>query len=213
MDLSQQSQAKGLENKIEELKYALSQKNHVILAEMTGSELTINNEQIIFNLIYFGSAVQLQFPEFKSRSNEKGDLSIFTQLMILYYFFTADGYKKRDNFITFAQLPGGSMYSRAFQGYTGDDIVKVVGLDIQKLIDACNLLGGTPVKAADASFVFSIFPKLDIKLVYWVGDEEFPSSCQLLFDESALHYLPLDGCAIIGSQLTKKILKNLNNTK
>lgn len=212
-DLSEQSQTKGLENRIEELKLALMEKNHVSLAEMTGSDLSINNEQIIFNLTYFGNPIHIHHHDFIPWSNTKGDLPLFTQIMILYYFITADGFEKTDKFITFAQLPGGNMYSRAFQGYSGNDIVKAVGIEVQKLKDACLLLGGKQSDVSDASFVFSILPKFEVKLVYWVGDDEFPSSCQFLFNSSALHYLPIDGCAIIGSQLTRKIIKNLNQTK
>jgi hypothetical protein len=44
-------------------------------------------------------------------------------------------------------------------------------------------------------------------LVCWTGDEDFPAACQLLFDASAPHYLPTDGCAITGSLLTRQLLK------
>jgi hypothetical protein len=43
-------------------------------------------------------------------------------------------------------------------------------------------------------------------LTYWLGDEDFPSSCKVLFDESASHYLPIDACAILGGMLTRKII-------
>ena len=43
-------------------------------------------------------------------------------------------------------------------------------------------------------------------VTYWLGDEDFPSSCKILFDESASHYLPIDGCAILGSMLVRRLL-------
>jgi hypothetical protein len=44
-------------------------------------------------------------------------------------------------------------------------------------------------------------------VTYWLGDEDFPSSCKILFDSSATHYMPIDGCAIAGSMLAKKLRK------
>jgi len=43
--------------------------------------------------------------------------------------------------------------------------------------------------------------------VYWQGDEDFPSTCQVLFDASASHYLPTDAYAILGSTLTRRLIK------
>jgi hypothetical protein len=45
-----------------------------------------------------------------------------------------------------------------------------------------------------------------LAVVYHLGDENFPASCQILFDASACHYLPTDVCAILGSMLTRKLL-------
>ena len=49
------------------------------------------------------------------------------------------------------------------------------------------------------------FPNLPMLVTYWLGDEDFPSSCKILFDSSATHYLPIDGCAIAGRLLTQKL--------
>ena len=208
-EFSEHSQAQALEIKIEELKGRLRQVNPEILAEKTGSGISTTNQELIFTLFYFNDEIHVQYPDFVIWSKNKGDQSNFIQLVILYYFFTADGAGKTDKYINFAQLPGGNIYSKAFQGYSGNEIAKNVELNIQPLKKVCSHLNGKQSIDFDLSYVFSIFPKFDIKLVYWVGDDEFPSSCQLLFNETALNYMPIDGCAIIGSQLTKRIIKNL----
>ncbi|MDL1911699.1 DUF3786 domain-containing protein, partial [Chloroflexi bacterium CFX6] len=53
---------------------------------------------------------------------------------------------------------------------------------------------------------FQPLPRVPLMTTYWLGDEDFPSSCKILFDESATHYLPIDACAILGSMLTRKII-------
>jgi hypothetical protein len=44
-------------------------------------------------------------------------------------------------------------------------------------------------------------------VAYWLGDEDFPSTCQILFDAAAGHYLPSDAYAILGSTLTRRLIK------
>jgi hypothetical protein len=41
----------------------------------------------------------------------------------------------------------------------------------------------------------------------WAGDDEFPAQAQVLFQESAPHYLITDGLAILGSLLIGQIAK------
>ena len=101
------------------------------------------------------------------------------------------------------------MYAQAFQGYSGDVVRDAVSNDIEKFKSACLALGGQPLAFASASFEFAPLSRVPLQVVYWLGDEDFPSSCKILFDASATHYLPIDRCAILGSQLTGKIIKKL----
>jgi hypothetical protein len=75
---------------------------------------------------------------------------------------------------------------------------------------SCGKAGGQSVEVGDASFIFQALPRLPLMVTYWLGDDDFPSSCKILFDSSATHYLPIDGCAILGSMLTRMILKEFN---
>ena len=42
---------------------------------------------------------------------------------------------------------------------------------------------------------------------FWPGDEEFPSRASILFDPADIHYLPIDGLALMGSGLAGRLLK------
>ncbi|HJZ12415.1 MAG TPA: DUF3786 domain-containing protein, partial [Acidobacteriota bacterium] len=108
--------------------------------------------------------------------------------------------------VSFADLPDGRMYNAAFQGYTGDEISKIFSLELRDFETACEKAGGQAVDTGDAAFRFQALPRVELLVVYHLGDEDFPSSCKILFDASATHYLPIDGCAILGSLLVKKIL-------
>jgi hypothetical protein len=147
----------------------------------------------------------LAFPELIGYSGHNQPLSDFHLTLLLYYLLTADGTPLTGKWVSFADLPDGRMYNTAFQGYSGDEIVKAFGLDLDAFKSACLTAKGNLVDIGNASFVFQALPRVPLMLTYWLGDEDFPSSCKILFDESASHYLPIDACAILGSMLVRKL--------
>jgi hypothetical protein len=129
--------------------------------------------------------------------------------VLAYYFHTSDGAQLTGEWVSFADLPDGRMYNQAFQGYTGNEVVKVFGLDVEAFKSACEKSGGVATPLGDAAYIFYALPRLPMAVNYWCGDEDFPSTCKILFDRATSHYLPTDVCAILGSMLKSKILKNV----
>ena len=54
---------------------------------------------------------------------------------------------------------------------------------------ACERLGGTPLSGADVAYQLPLFPFLPVQLRFWHGDDEFPPSLQLLWDENTLQFM------------------------
>jgi hypothetical protein len=135
-------------------------------------------------------------------------LPAFKHALLLYYFLQSDGAPSAEKWISFADLPDGRIYSSAFQGYTGNLLSKTFLLDLNVFNTSCQKVDGVPVTFGDAAYRFSAFPRMDLLIVYHLGDEDFPSTCNLLFDANAGHYLPAEACAVLGSSLTQKILRN-----
>jgi hypothetical protein len=128
------------------------------------------------------------------------------QTMLLYYFNLADGTLETGQWISFADLPDGRFYNPAFQGYTGRALAQAFGPDQVAFEQAAAHLDGRPYPLGDAGFLFRIFPFVSLLVAYWQGDEDFPPSCQVLFDSSVSHYLPTEACAILGSMLTRRLI-------
>ncbi len=155
----------------------------------------------------FGKPVILPYPTLIAENEQGAALPIATQAMVLYYLTTADGAPLTGRWVSFAELPSGLMYSAAYQGYTGDHLLRNLGDRPQELKQACVACGGLPGQVGDLSFTFEALPRVPLFLSCWFGDEDFPSSCKILFDSFANHYLPIDACTILGSMLTSRILK------
>jgi hypothetical protein len=200
--------AEQLAGRVDELRSTLRVQDPGLVAVRSGSSyLTLGPGRGELHLPVWGKVCILCWPELKG-CNEKDDrLPDFQLAMLLYYLLTADGAPLTGKWVSFADLPDGRLYNAAFQGYSGDEVVKAFGLDLEGFKSACSKVGGEPVGIGSASFVFQALPHVPLMLTYWLGDEDFPSSCKVLFDPSAIHYLPIDGCAILGSTLTGRVIR------
>lgn len=196
----------SLAERMLELRSTLQLRDPGLVAARSGvSYLTLDPEHGEFHFLFFGKAVTLTWPNLTGYSDTDDELPPIIQALLLYYLITADGTAPTGKWVSFADLPAGRMYNAAYQGYSGDEVVKEFGLDLLAFSSACLKAGGTPVEIGSASFMFEALPHVPLLITYWLGDEDFPSSCKILFDSSATHYLPIDGCAIIGSMLAGKL--------
>jgi hypothetical protein len=160
-----------------------------------------------FRLSIFGNSVSVSYPDLVACDAQTGvSLPVATQALLLYYLNIADGTPLEGRWVAFADLPDGRFYNQAFQGYTGQELARHFGNDLGTFERAARKLDGMKLGYGDAAFAFHILPRVMLAVVYHLGDEDFPATCQILFDASASHYLPTDVYAILGSMLTRKLL-------
>lgn len=129
------------------------------------------------------------------------------QALLLDYLRRADGTPPSGEWLAFRELPDGQFYFRAFQGYSGDALVREIGDDLEGFRRAALALGGSSLELGDAAFAFQVLPHLWMAVVYWRGDDEFPPRASVLFDAAAGRYLPTDGLAILGRWLCAILIK------
>lgn len=141
------------------------------------------------------------------RTDDEAAPPSLMQSLILTYLYTADGTPPIDRWLGFRELPNGLFYAQAFQGYTGVVLVRDLNGDVAAFKRASEKLQGAALAIGDAGFVFQVLPRLKLAVVLWAGDDEFPAQAQVLFQESAPHYLITDGLAIVGSLLVGQIAK------
>ncbi len=195
--------------RLEELRRHLSQLKPDDLAQKSGAIYRQNSPETgEFELPLWSETIYLTYPGFTMRF-KTGDKppNLAQQALILYYLQTADGAPSANRWISFTELPDGRFYNQAFQGYTGHELWRKFQNDSNAFKEAALQIGGSPVPVGDAAFLFQALPRINLLAMLWLGDEEMPSSYQILFDASASHYLPTDVCAIAGSMLTQRLIR------
>ncbi len=165
------------------------------------------SSQAGFTLSLWRRELHVSFPDFVARSwPEDQVLPEIQQALLLYYFNTSDGFPVSGEWISFSELPSGRFYAQAFQGYTGQELARHFQDNQEGFMQAAESRGGARQAMGDVSFAFQALPRVPVLVIFWRGDEDFPSSFQVLFDASASHYLPTDAYAILGSTITHELI-------
>lgn len=193
----------GLARRVQQLRAELAQRDTAVLAQRCGAELVDGR----LLLPVWDTAVTLSPPEFIACDVHTGTaVDPLTQALLAYYLHTSDGMAPAQSWVAFTELPDGRFYTQAFQGYTGRELAQAFGEDVPRFTVTAVTLGGQPESFANVAFSFQPLPLVRLLVVCWLGDEEFPTAYQILFDAHISHHLPTDACAILGSMLTRRLL-------
>lgn len=134
-------------------------------------------------------------------SEMEGDFKV----VLLHYLLKADG-KIDGQWISYRELEGGALYYSVFQGRAIIPLVRSFGDDPGALLTGGEKLGGKPVKRGDASVDFLFFPYLLINVTVWKGDDEVPSSANIMFDGATRRILPAEDVAHLSADLVHELI-------
>jgi hypothetical protein len=159
-------------------------------------------------LSYWGHPVRISWPDLKASYLPDGsDCSVYDEGMLLYYLRQADGIPIADHWIGFRELPGGSFYSQAFQGYSGDRLARAYAERPEAYSQAAQSLDGLPLSGLPGlAFSFLPLPRIRLASILYPGDEEFSARASILFDGAACHYMTTDGLALLGAGLVGRLI-------
>jgi hypothetical protein len=160
-------------------------------------------------LTYWGQAVSISLPDLQVYHLADGsDCSVYDAGMLLYYLREADGTPMADHWIGYRELPGGSFYSQAFQGYSGDRLARTFGEKPDAYTQAARALGGTSLTGLPGiAYSFLPLPRIRLAAILYPGDEEFAARASVLFDAAASHYMTTDGLALLGAGLVGRLIQ------
>ncbi len=204
VDDARRAWQESMERRLETLRQTLQAQSAGAVARRSGARLSGHQLQ----LGYWGREVSIRWPSLEAEYSNEGPCSTFDTAMLLYFLSTADGSPAAGKWIGFRELPNGSFYHQAFQGYSGNRIASAFGSDPAAFSSACVELGGEPLaNLAPHTFAFHPFNRIALAAALWPGDEDLPGTATVLFDASASHYLPTDGLALLGSGLAGRLAK------
>jgi hypothetical protein len=150
----------------------------------------------------------LKGPEFGfDDANEPGKLiPLQEQVLILHYIGADELPEPMGRWIAYREIPGAAFYMAAFVKRAIDPLKKVFGTNLAGLTTAAGRLDALPVATGDAAFQFRVFPKIDLQVILWQGDEEFDAEANVVFDAAAGRILSPEDAAWAASLLVYRLM-------
>lgn len=139
-------------------------------------------------------------------SDDGSKVKPHVQVLVLHYLLGAGRSEPTGEMVTFREFSGGALYFPAYKKRTLDIIVSRFGSDPESLRRAGDRIGAVPLGKATVGFRTRFFPKLDVDLLMWTGDEEVPSSANLLFDSSASRTLSTEDVTVVAGLLCVRLV-------
>lgn len=203
--------ARSMEEQMESQREQLRARPPEMVADNSGAKWTPSGpDEGTLSLRFFQAPLLVHVPEYIVLMPNGDEAPTMIQGLVTAYLLSANGVPRVGEWKAFRDLPGGMFYHQAFSGYTGGLLARALGDDLDSFRRGAEANGGGKLSGfGDAAYEFRILPGIWMAMVYWLGDEEdgFPSQANMLFDAAASHYLIIDGLAIVGSQLTRRIIK------
>jgi len=153
-----------------------------------------------FIIPLFNRTYTIQFPTCETAEvGSATNVPRIIEVLLIHYLTHSDGTAVSDKWISYRQLPGAKLFEQRFINLVSRPILALFDSDIGGFRETADVLGGQSIDSAgDAAFQFNALPRLPITCIYHIGEEGIPSSINILFDESAPHYLITEDLTILG---------------
>ncbi|MDR1030072.1 MAG: DUF3786 domain-containing protein [Treponema sp.] len=171
--------------------------------------LPFDPERSCFSLRFMGTDYRAVFPDFElNDSTGKAVQNLGEKILILHYLCEGTYRKYQGKQCSYQEIPWGEVYYQNFKGRCITRLAHTFGKDIPrfKCIMEKNLsLHAEPLAQGDAGYRFEFMSGLYISFLLWAGDEEFPPSAQILFDDNVRFAFTAEDIAYAGELIIKRL--------
>jgi hypothetical protein len=158
-----------------------------------------------FHLRIMGAEYKAAFPEFslKKTHDPLGEETREGWKNILFLRYLCEGkyISPLGKQLSYREIPWGNVYFRNFEGRCLQRIARSFGADIERfkhIVETSPGLNAEKLDKSDAGYRFEFSSGLFMNVYLWAGDDEFPSSAQMLFDDNFPAAFTAEDIAAVG---------------
>jgi hypothetical protein len=155
----------------------------------------------------FQEVIRLSVPGFSFESSEGRNITLTTKIVILHHIIHASGRPLSGNLIPYEDIPGCRGYAPVFDRRVSRPLLSAFGYSRDTFLEGGLSAGGKTEEFGNASFRLEAFPRIPIVFILWEGDEDFPPSLRVLFDDTIHTYLPLEDIVVVSKMAATRIMK------
>lgn len=156
-----------------------------------------------YKIAFLGTIYEIQMPEVSFITQ---GIPTIVEVLILHYLTTMEEKPVRGEFISFNSIPNGMFYFKSFQQKALDKVISNFEKTPEKLAAAGAALGGKKWTTGDYSSVIPVFPKIDLVVQIYKGDDEFPAEAYILFSDNIVNFLPAKDTAFLGEYMVSSLV-------
>jgi len=131
-------------------------------------------------------------PKIECISKNSERLHSYFELFIVHYLLKAKEIEITNQWISEKDIPGGITFFRGPHAIPTNLISAQFESNIQGFKNRCEHLNGIPLSLADAAYTFEITSRIPVAVLYWKGDDEFPTESKILYDKTIFEHLASD---------------------
>ena len=132
--------------------------------------------------------------------------SLSDRILILHYLCCEGPISLSTKLISFRSFTGGQFYLQPFHSRTAKPLIAKIENNLDLLKKNLDRFDWKPASYGDFSAKIHAIGNLFITLVYSIGDDEFPPSCEVLFDESTGRAYEAEDAAALASRICLGLL-------
>lgn len=173
-------------------------------AERCGVEYDEERRQ--FHIRLMGYRYLVDFPEFAVHKEEEEEEGAFllldmvpAKIIVLRFLISAQVVKSSGKYLTYREVPWGEVYFRQFEGRCLMRLKFGFGFKLDKFAEGMEKIPGVQkLTLGDVSYEFEFINGLHVRFILWAGDEEFPPSSQILFEDNFPYAYQAEDLAVVG---------------
>ena len=173
--------------------------------------LEFNRETSRFSLRVLGTEYSVPHPMFALLDSDgKEAADPYEKILFLRYLCEGKYFPAQGKRLSYNEFPWGSVYYRNFEGRCLRRCAHVLGGDLDNFVKMIKNNPGLHAESqniGDASYRLEFINGLYIIIVLWRGDDEFPPSAQLLFDDNFVFAFTAEDLAVAGEVLADRLKK------
>jgi hypothetical protein len=192
-----------------------NQKDEVPLSHYLGIYKTLDPQEIArrcalpfaetasaFSLRFMGTDYLVRFPDFEMKDSVGAVIhSPYEKILMLRYLCKGKYVDARGQQCAYQDIPWGNVYYQNFRGRCILRLAYSFGNDVasfKRIMEETNGLRAEPLKQGDAGYRFEFMTGLYMSFLIWAGDDEFPPSAQILFDDNFAFAFTAEDIAVVG---------------
>lgn len=168
-----------------------------------------------FHIRLLGYSYLVDFPEFDVHKEEEGQEGVFlllsqaaAKIIVLRFLISGQMVKSAGKYLTYREVPWGEVYFRQFEGRCLARLKFGFGFKLDAFCAAMEKMGAEKISMGDAAYEFEFINGLHVRFILWEGDDEFPPSSQILFEDNFPYAYQAEDLAVVGD-LSIATLKGL----